>query len=92
MWHCFKMASGLLRYFKLKNQKKPLSSHLPDSSGPLNQKIPSSGIPSANACVSKLPSKLPIVDSDTSEGSNTSIPFTRGSYVVLTPAQKLGIG
>ena len=82
------MASGLLRYFKLKNQKEPLSSHLPDPNGPLSQKIPSSGIASANACVSKLP----IVDSDTGEGSSTSTPFTRGSYVVLTRAQKFEIG
>ena len=75
------------QYFKLKNQKKPLSSHLPDPNGPLSQKIPSSGIASANACVSRLP----IVDSDTGEGSSTSTPFTRGSYVVLTLAQKFEI-
>ena len=35
----------LLQYFKLKKQKE----HLPDPNGPLSQKIPSSGISSANA-------------------------------------------
>ena len=82
------MASGLLRYFKLKNQKEPLSLHLPDPNGPLSQKVLSSGIASANACVSKLP----IVDSNTGEGSSTSTPFICGSYVVLTLAQKFEIG
>ena len=36
---------ALLQYFKLKKQKE----HLPDPNGPLSQKIPSSGISSANA-------------------------------------------
>ena len=87
-WHCVEIASGLLQYFKLKNQKEPLPSYLPDPNGPLSQKVPSSGIASANTCVSKLP----FVDSDTGEGSSTTTPATHGPYAVLTPTQKFEIG
>ena len=89
LWHAcevgtlFEMA-GILQYFKLKRQKESLPSPLPDPNGPLSQKIPSSGIVSANACVGKLP----VLDSGSNEGSSTS----RGPYAVLTPAQKYEIG
>ena len=55
LWHTreigtlFEMA-GLLQYFKLKKQKDSLPAPLPDPNGPLSEKIPSSGIASANAC------------------------------------------
>ena len=53
-----------LQYFKLKKQKDSL----PDPNGPLSQKIPSSGIASANACVRKLP----VLDSSSNEGKGSS--------------------
>ena len=89
LWHTreigtlFEMA-GLLQYFKLKKQKDSLPTPLLDPNGPLSEKIPSSGIASANVCVSKLP----VLDSSSNEGSSTS----RGPYAILTPAQKFEIG
>ena len=77
---------ALLQYFKLKKQKDSL----PDPNGPLSQKIPSSGIASANACVRKLL----VLDSSSNEGEGSSAgsSTSRGPYTVLTPAQKFEIG
>ena len=72
---------ALLQYFKLKKQKE----HLPDPNGPLSQKIPSSRISSANACVGKLPAF-------DSEGTSSTTCQSQGPYTVLTPAQKFDIG
>ena len=76
---------ALLQYFKLKKQKDSL----PDPNRPLSQKIPSSGIASANACVRKLP----ILDSSSNEGEGSSAGSSacRDPYTILTPAQKFEI-
>ena len=55
---------ALLQYFKFKKQKE----HLPDPNGPLGQKIPSSKISSANACVCKLQ----VFDSNAHSEGNSS--------------------
>jgi len=58
----------LLKYFKFKiTGKQPL----PDLNGESSEKIPSSGISSANACIGKL------LDSTSDDGGNKQ---TRGAH------------
>ena len=67
---------ALLQYFTLKKKAKLL---LLNPNGPLSLRVPSSGILSANACVSKL------LESGTASD-------THGSYTILDPAQRFEIG
>ena len=89
LWHTREVGTlfemVLLQYFKLKKQKDSL----PDSNGPLSQKIPSSGTASADRCVRKLP--VLYSSSNEGEGSSAGNSTSRGPYTVLTPAQNLEI-
>ena len=60
---------ALLKCFWLKSQKQPLS----DLNGALNVKNPSSGISSANACVSNLYSATASGDTDSGERLGTRV-------------------
>ena len=75
---------ALLKYFQLKNRKKPQ----PHPNGALSVKIPCSAITSANVCVGKL---LNATANSLGDGDKRNA-NSRGPYTILMPAQKFEIG
>ena len=81
---------SILKYFK-PVCKKEKDFVLPDPSGPLSERVPSSSIEAANKKVSELIAN-PLESSSEQEVHPSQSKTKRKRYLILTPAQRYEIG